>query len=99
MRDRQYGPLEEFSLENKTIAVNLTGVFLGMQAALPAIRPCRRRPDGQHFVGRGGRGSAGLNAYRASKFGVRSRIKSAALEAAASGVGINSIRPGFIATR
>ncbi|WP_456637135.1 oleate hydratase [Bradyrhizobium sp. USDA 10063] len=41
-------PIEQFPLDqwNKTLAVNLTGVFLGMQAALPAIR----RADGGSIV-------------------------------------------------
>ncbi|MEY9124708.1 NAD(P)-dependent dehydrogenase (short-subunit alcohol dehydrogenase family) [Bradyrhizobium yuanmingense] len=66
-------PIERFPLEQweKTLAVNLTGVFLGMQTALPAMR----RAGGGSIVNissvEGLRGSAGLHAYVASKFGVR----------------------------
>ncbi|MGY3621597.1 NAD(P)-dependent dehydrogenase (short-subunit alcohol dehydrogenase family) [Bradyrhizobium sp. USDA 10063] len=69
-----------------------------MRAALPAMR----RAGGGLIVNissvEGLRGSAGLHAYVASKFGARGITKSAALEAAASGVRVNSIHPGFVAT-
>ncbi|MGY4403580.1 SDR family oxidoreductase [Bradyrhizobium sp. USDA 3315] len=93
--------IEHFPLDqwNRTLAINLTGVFLGMQAALPAIR----RAGGGSIVNvssvEGLRGSAGLHAYVASNFGVRGITKSAALEAAASGVRVNSIHPGLVATQ
>ncbi|MCP3475478.1 glucose 1-dehydrogenase [Bradyrhizobium sp. CCGUVB1N3] len=93
-------PIEQFPLEqwNRTLAVNLTGVFLGIQAALPAIR----RAGGGSIVNissvEGLRGSPGLHAYVASKFGVRGVTKSAALEGAVSGVRVNSVHPGLVAT-
>lgn len=93
-------PIEQFPLDqwNRTLAVNLTGVFLGMQAALPAIR----RSGGGSIVNvssvEGLRGSPGLHAYVASKFGVRGVTKSAALECAASGVRVNSVHPGLVTT-
>lgn len=93
-------PIEQFPLDqwNRTLAVNLTGVFLGIQAALPAIR----RAGGGSIVNvssvEGLLGSPGLHAYVASKFGVRGVTKSAALEGAASGVRVNSVHPGLVTT-
>ena len=90
-------PLDEW---NRIIAVNLTGVFLGCKTSIP-------------LMAHGGSGSI-INissiwgnasdqlaaAYSASKGGVRSLTKSAALHCAAtnSGVRVNSIHPGFVAT-
>jgi 3(or 17)beta-hydroxysteroid dehydrogenase len=96
------GTIVDCSLDawNKTIAVNLTGVFLGCQHAIPLMR-------------QGGGGSI-INissiwamasdqlamAYSASKGGVRSLTKSAALYCATenNGVRVNSVHPGFVKT-
>jgi 3alpha(or 20beta)-hydroxysteroid dehydrogenase len=93
-------PLAEFSIDlwNKTIAINLTGTFLGMQAAMPElIRGTHGSIINVSSV-EGLRGSAGLHAYVATKFGVRGITKSVALEVASQGVRVNSIHPGFVET-
>ncbi|MCP3397203.1 glucose 1-dehydrogenase [Bradyrhizobium sp. CCGB20] len=92
--------IEQFPLDlwNRTLAVNLTGVFLGIQAALPAIRLAGGGSIVNVSSVEGLRGSPGLHAYVASKFGVRGITKSAALEGAASGVRVNSVHPGLVNT-
>lgn len=83
---------------NRMIAVNQTGVFLG-------IRECGRimKQQGSGSIinissvaGLGGVGIA--HAYSASKWAVRGMTKSAALELSRSGVRVNSVHPGIIDT-
>jgi 3alpha(or 20beta)-hydroxysteroid dehydrogenase len=83
---------------NRMIAVNQTGVFLG-------IRECGRvmKQQGSGSIinissvaGLGGVGIA--HAYSASKWAVRGMTKSAALEFSRSGVRVNSVHPGIIDT-
>ncbi|WP_405166261.1 SDR family oxidoreductase [Nocardia sp. NBC_01499] len=93
-------PLAETTPESwrKIIDINLTGTFLGMQAAVPAMLE-----HGGSIVNissvEGLRGSQGLHAYVASKFGVRGITKSVALEYARFDVRVNSIHPGFVDTQ
>jgi len=93
--------VEQETLEgwNKTIAINETGVWLGMKHAIPAMRA---RGGGSVvnvssiFGATGGFG--GSIAYHASKGAVRLMTKNAALRYAKEGVRVNSIHPGFIET-
>ncbi|MCP2635240.1 SDR family oxidoreductase [Microbacterium sp. HD4P20] len=85
------------------IGVNLTGVFFGCRAVVPVMKAQFARS------GRGGsivnlssvdgmRGSAGVHAYTASKWGVRGLTKSLAVELGPAGIRVNSVHPGFVRT-
>ncbi|MFD5428084.1 glucose 1-dehydrogenase [Streptomyces sp. NPDC127084] len=82
----------------KIIAVNLSGVFYGMRAVVPAMKS----QGGGSIVNissvEGLRGSPGLHGYVAAKFGVRGITKSVAVEVGGFGIRVNSVHPGFIET-
>ncbi|MFD7003766.1 glucose 1-dehydrogenase [Streptomyces mirabilis] len=79
------------------IDVNLTGMFLGLQAA---VRSMGTRGGSIVNVSSifGLRGMKVIHAYVASKFAVRGLAKSVALEVADLGIRVNSIHPGMILT-
>ncbi len=80
------------------VEVNLTGVYLGMHAAIPSLR---RAGDGvivNISSTAGMMGYAGINAYVASKWGVRGLTKAAAMELAPDGIRVVSIHPGPVRT-
>ncbi|MGE0823219.1 MAG: glucose 1-dehydrogenase [Candidatus Binatia bacterium] len=82
----------------KMIAVNQTGVWLGMKAAIPEIR----KAGGGAIVNisslYGIIGSPSSISYHATKGAVRIMSKAAALEYARQGIRVNSIHPGQINT-
>jgi NAD(P)-dependent dehydrogenase (short-subunit alcohol dehydrogenase family) len=92
--------LESTTLEDwdKLMRVNLTGTFLGMRCAMPALK----RTGNGSIVNinslYGLVATPAYTAYHAAKGGVRMLSKATALEYARSGVRINSVHPGDTAT-
>jgi 3alpha(or 20beta)-hydroxysteroid dehydrogenase len=94
------GQLGKFDLAKwqKVIDVNLTGTFLGIQAAVEPMKAA----GGGSIINvssiEGLRGAVMVHPYVASKWAVRGLSKSAALELAPHKIRVNSIHPGFIRT-
>lgn len=89
--------LEDF---RRVLDVNVSGVFLGIKHAIPLMTS----GGGGSIVNMssiaGFIGSAGHASYHASKGGVRSLTKAAAVECAAlkTGIRVNSVHPGIVTT-
>ncbi|TQN45753.1 NAD(P)-dependent dehydrogenase (short-subunit alcohol dehydrogenase family) [Humibacillus xanthopallidus] len=83
----------------RTIAIDQTGVFLGMKVAAPLLKASGHGAViniSSIFGTSGGFGTS--PAYHAAKGAVRTLTKNVALHWAAEGVRVNSIHPGFIDT-
>jgi NAD(P)-dependent dehydrogenase (short-subunit alcohol dehydrogenase family) len=94
-------PVEEETVEGweRVIAVNQTGVWLGMKHVAPAML----QGGGGSIVNissiLGAVGGFGNNAaYHASKGAVRILTKNAALRWARDGIRVNSVHPGYVDT-
>ena len=95
------GPFETYPLDvfERVMAVNVTGVFLGMQAAIPALRERGGGAIVNTASVAGMTGQATLPAYIASKHAVLGLTKSGAQGFGAEGIRVNAICPGPIETR
>jgi len=92
--------VEETSLDiwHKTLAVNLTGVFLGMKHAIPLMRQAGHGSIVNISSIAGIVGGGRLPAYHASKGGVRLLTKTAAIQYAKENIRVNSVHPGGVDT-
>lgn len=94
------GTIEDSPLEDyyQTVAVNQTGVWLGLRAAIPALRAA----GGGSIVNISSTAamvsSPENGAYAATKWAVRGLTKTAATEFGRDGVRVNSVHPGLTNT-
>ena len=82
----------------RTLGVNLTGVFLCARAALPGMLRARWGRVVAVSSAAGLRGNAGQAAYTASKHGVIGLVRTLAKEYGSRGITANAVCPGFIET-
>jgi NAD(P)-dependent dehydrogenase (short-subunit alcohol dehydrogenase family) len=96
-RDRMFHRLTDDDWD-QVIAVNLTGVFTGLQAAAPWLRT--EGPGRVVLISSivASTGNLGQLNYTAAKAGVVGLVRTGALELARFGTTVNGIRPGFIET-
>lgn len=94
-----FGSVDEISVEDfdKTIAVNLRGVFLGTHAVAPGMKAAGGGAIVNISSTAGLMGYAGIAPYVASKWAVRGLTKASALDLGPT-IRVNSIHPGPIAT-
>lgn len=95
-----YEPLDELDMKDwmKMIAVDQTGVFLGIREAVRVMRPKKAGSIVNISSIWGSAAVGGAHAYHATKGAVRNMTKNAAVTYVADGIRVNSVHPGFIDT-
>ena len=94
------GPLESFPVESwdHIFDVNVKGIYLMTQAALPALRESDDAAVVNTASIAGKRGSRNMSAYCASKFAVVGLTQSLAHEFAPDNIRVNALCPGIVGT-
>jgi 3alpha(or 20beta)-hydroxysteroid dehydrogenase len=94
------GSVEHTSLDTylEAFRVNQLGCFLGMRAAVPALRDAGGGSIVNISSESGMVGKGGLFAYSATKWAVRGMTKSAARDLGKYNIRVNSVHPGGVLT-
>ncbi|ALH80879.1 SDR family NAD(P)-dependent oxidoreductase [Sphingopyxis macrogoltabida] len=87
----------------RQMAINVEGIYMGMQGALPLMRAAIAAGAGTTSIVNissvyGKVGGAQFAAYSASKGAVRGLSKAVAIELAGTGIRVNAVLPGPVAT-
>jgi 3-oxoacyl-[acyl-carrier protein] reductase len=96
----EYGKVGKMTMDQwqKTISINLTGVFNMCSAVLPVMKNQKYGRIINISSTAGQRGEAFHSHYAASKAGVIAFSKSLALEVIKDGIWVNSVAPGWVNT-
>ena len=95
-----YEPLDKLEMKDwlKMIAVDQTGVFLGMREAVRVMRKQQAGSIVNISSIWGSAAVAGAHSYHAAKGAVRNMSKNAAMTYVSDGIRVNSVHPGFVHT-
>lgn len=95
-----YDPVHTLTLAdwNKVVAVNQTGVFLGMREVIPHMQKQKSGSIINVSSIWGNAAVAGAHVYHATKGAVGIMSKNAAMIYVGDGIRVNSLHPGFIDT-
>jgi 3alpha(or 20beta)-hydroxysteroid dehydrogenase len=83
---------------DRVIAINLTGVFNGIHAALEPLKASAPSSIINISSTAGLQGYSGISSYNAAKFGLRGLTKSVALDLGVHNVRCNTVHPGAVVT-